>query len=376
MTRAGLASAGNVVPLQGAVILELDPEERTALELTLTHLRPLLAGDNVTEICINEPGRVFIEDHKGWHVEQCPFVSLAWCEALSRLVGNATKQRVNAQEPLLSGELPTGERFQIVLPPATTKETVSVTLRVPSRQVWTLDEIAERGMLAECRWSHDHSYDDPSHPQYRELQTDEQEMIALLQESRFVDFLRLAVQAERNIVLSGETGSGKTTVGKALMLEIPSYERLVTIEDARELVVVNQPNHVRLYFSKGGQGQASVTPEQLLEAALRMRPDRLVVSEIRGEEGFAFMNMLLSGHNGALTSVHAVTPRAAFKRLAKCVMKSAQAGGMSQTMIEDELFTLIDVVCQFDKKKYEDGRAARLITEIWYDPIRKRGRTA
>jgi type IV secretion system protein VirB11 len=167
MTRAGLASAGNVVPLQGAVILELDPEERTALELTLTHLRPLLAGDNVTEICINEPGRVFIEDHNGWHVEQCPFVSLAWCEALSRLVGNATKQRVNAQEPLLSGELPTGERFQIVLPPATTKETVSVTLRVPSRQVWTLDEIAERGMLAECRWSHDHSYDDPSHPQYR-----------------------------------------------------------------------------------------------------------------------------------------------------------------------------------------------------------------
>lgn len=375
MTSQTLTNSNKVVALQSAVILELDPEERTALDLTLKHLRPLLAGENVTEVCINEPGRAFIEDHRGWHVEDCPFVSLEWCEALSRLVGNATKQRVNAQEPLLSGELPTGERFQIVLPPATTAETVSVTLRVPSRRVWTLDEIAETGMLSECRWTHEHSYDDPS-SQFLELRTEEQQMVELLRQQRFVEFLRLAVRAERNIVLSGETGSGKTTVGKALMLEIPSYERLVTIEDARELVVVNQPNHVRLYFSKGGQGQSNVTAEQLLEAALRMRPDRLVVSEIRGEEAFAFMNMLLSGHNGALTSVHAVTPRAAFKRLAKCVMKSAQAGGTSQTMIEDELFTLIDVVCQFDKKKYEDGRAQRLITEIWYDPIRKRGRAA
>ena len=123
-------------------------------------------------------------------------------------------------------------------------------------------------------------------------------------------FMRLAVASRKNILVSGPTGSGKTTWTKALIREIPAEERLITIEDAQELVLDRHPNHVRLFYSKDDQGLARVTPKQLLESCLRMKPDRILLAELRAEEAFDYLRNVNSGHPGSITSVHAGELRA------------------------------------------------------------------
>ena len=125
--------------------------------------------------------------------------------------------------------------------------------------------------------------------------------------------MRLAVRSRKNILVSGPTGSGKTTWTKALIREIPSSERLITIEDAKELVLDRHPNHVRLFYSKDDQGIARVTPKQLLECCLRMKPDRILLAELRAEEAFDYLRNVNSGHPGSITSVHAAERRAGIR---------------------------------------------------------------
>ena len=154
-------------------------------------------------------------------------------------------------------------------------------------------------------------------------------------------FMRLAVRARKNILVSGATGSGKTTWTKALIREIPGDERLVTIEDARELALEGHPNHVRLYYSKGDQGLARVTPKQLLECCLRMRPDRILLAELRAEEAFDYLRNVNSGHPGSITSVHATSAELAFEQLMLLVKQSAGGQGLARADIKGLLYLLI-----------------------------------
>ncbi|HUA88748.1 MAG TPA: ATPase, T2SS/T4P/T4SS family, partial [Steroidobacteraceae bacterium] len=162
------------------------------------------------------------------------------------------------------------------------------------------------------------------------------------------------------------TGSGKTTWTKALIREIPSEERLVTIEDARELVLDRHPNHVRLYYSKDGQGLARVTPKQLLECCLRMRPDRILLAELRAEEAYDYLRNVNSGHPGSITSVHASSAQLALEQLVLLVKQSAGGRGLARTEIRGLLYLLVDVVVQCAHEQHR-----RVIREIWFDPARK-----
>jgi len=141
------------------------------------------------------------------------------------LVANSTQQRIDATSPLLSASLPTGERVQIILPPATTAGCVAIAIRRPAATVWSIEELASRGIFRRARLAG------------ATLDDTENELLRLLAACEFEAFMRLAVCSRRNIVVSGPTGSGKTTWTKALIREIPSDERLVTIEDAKELVL-------------------------------------------------------------------------------------------------------------------------------------------
>ena len=336
----------------------------TSLALFLGPLSRLLGDTDVTEICINEPGVAFVERHSGWTREELPFASFDWCMAIAKLVANFTHQRISANEPLLSATLPGGERIQIVLPPATLDRTVSITIRRPSNALWTLEELERRCIFESTRSA-------PATPVglgQATLSPEDLELTGLLARRQFVHFLRRAVQLRKNILLSGATGSGKTTVSKALILEVPAEDRLITIEDVKELSLRNQPNHVRLFYSQGAQGQSSVTPGQLLAGAKRQRPDRVFVSELRtGEEVYDYLVSVNTGHPGSITSVHADSAEMAFVALAQ-LMKRSQAGQGMSTREGVELAQMsVDIVVQCARDRRDDLQR-RIVREIWYDP--------
>ena len=328
----------------------LDPEMREIVrEAVITHvaadpsalsqyvaaLAPWLSDASVTELCINRPGEVFIERASGWACEPAPFATFTWCQAFARLVAGATKQRVNAETPLLSASLPSGERVQVVLPPAVPAGLVAISIRRPSSQVWGLDELAQGGVFERCVGTGGVACD-----------AREGELKRLYAAGEWAEFLRLAVQLRKNILVSGATGSGKTTLTKGLVLEIPNDERLIVLEDAAELSLASHPNAVRLLYSKEGQGLARVSAKQLLEASLRMRPDRILLAELRGEEAYYYLRNVNSGHPGSITSIHASSASLAFEQLTLLVKESPAGRELARSDIRALLDQLIDVVVQ------------------------------
>jgi type IV secretion system protein VirB11 len=329
--------------------------ESSALALMLRALQRFLDDPAVTELCINRPGEVFIETGAGWRCERTPVLSFDWSLRFAKLVANFTAQRIDAASPLLSAALPGGERVQIVLPPATTSGTVAITIRRPCDRQWSIEELARRGIFSRARRAGQNT------------DTHESKLLELLRAQQFEAFMRLCVIARKNILVSGPTGSGKTTWTKALIREIPSDERLITIEDARELVLDRHPNHVRLFYSKDDQGLSRVTPRQLLEACLRMKPDRILLAELRADEAFDYLRNVNSGHPGSITSVHASSAALAFEQLALLVKQSSAGRELARPEIMALLHSLIDVVIQFSC-----ARQQRFIDEIWYEPALKR----
>jgi type IV secretion system protein VirB11 len=256
---------------------------------------------------------------------------------------------VSADAPLLSAALPTGERVQVVLPPATSPDRVAIAIRRPSRRDWSLAELGDGGLFSNCRAASAAVLGD------REL------LGRHFAAADWRAFLALAVRQKLNILVSGATGSGKTTLTKALIREIPEDERLISIEDAAELQFERHVNVVRLFYSKDGQGVARVTPKQLLEASLRLRPDRILLAELRGEEAYYFLRNVSSGHPGSITSVHAGSSALAFEQLALLVKESTPGRDMPLGEIHRLLRQVVDVVVHCERVS-----GTRRVREVWW----------
>ena len=309
----------------------------------------LLAEPSVTEVCLQQPGEALIEHSGGWTRTDVPWATGAWARHFARLVATATEQRIGASTPLLSAALPTGERVQIVLPPATWADRVVIAIRRPNTRAWSLEELDSGGLFAACRAS-------------TVAVVDARESLQKHYAARdWLAFLRLAVRRHLNIVVSGATGSGKTTLTKALIQEIPQDERLISIEDAPELRFDQHSNVVRLFYSKDDQGVSHVTPKQLLEASLRLRPDRILLAELRGEEAYYFLRNVSSGHPGSITSIHAGNATLAFEQLALLVKESGPGREMAFVDIHRLLRQIVDVVVHCER-----GSGARRVTEVWW----------
>jgi type IV secretion system protein VirB11 len=325
------------------------PEAASSLDHYSRPLRSLLDDPSVTELCVQQPGEIFVERGGGWVRLSAPWATAVWARHFARLVATATEQRISAETPLLSAALPSGERVQVVLPPATWRDRVVVAIRRPSSESWSLEELARRGIFGTCR-----AVD--ARPRACSG--------SLTEEFRACDwraFLAEAVRSRLNILVAGATGSGKTTLTKALIDEIPVQERLVSIEDAAELAFGRHANSVRLFYSKDDQGVARVTPKQLLEASLRLRPDRILLAELRGEEAYYFLRNVSSGHPGSITSIHAGSAALAFEQLALLVKESAAGREMALADIHRLLHAVVDVVVHCTR----DG-GSRRVSEVWW----------
>lgn len=325
------------------------PGDFAALEHHLQPLRRHLAGD-ITELCINRPGEFWVESARGWARVADPALSYEHLAFLAKLCANAAGQKIARDHPLLSASLPTGERVQVVIPPATSAGCVSVTIRKPGSSRFSMQQYRDSGFFSHVMVA------------AGELLPHEAELQAHLRAARLEEFFRLAVAMRQTIVVSGATGSGKTTFMKALADLIPSEERVITIEDTPELDLA-QPNHVRLFYAKGGQSSAKVTAGELVEAAMRMKPDRILPAEVRDEAAYYFLEAANTGHPGSITSVHANSERAAFSRLKMLARKAPETAGMADESLRDLIASTVDVVVQVGKVQ-----GARAITGIHYEP--------
>jgi type IV secretion system protein VirB11 len=329
------------------------PERRK--NATLRHLMSFLdpyLRQEITELAINEPGRVWLMmvASGDWvpHVDSA--VTEEFLRSFCSAVAAHQKQTVNEQKPLLSTTLSSGLRIQIVMPPAVVLGKFVVAIRKPSTLEFDWDYYREKGFF-------DYLHDDETG-----LTREDAELLALKKSRRYEEFLRLAILYKKNIVVSGATATGKTTFTNLLLRSIPKDERILTIEDSEELKMPHE-NQVRLMYSKGKQGVADVTPEDDIEASLRLSPNRTIFAEIRGPETFAFLDAIFTGHDGCITSMHAASPAKAFKRMQLMFKKSEVGRGFDTRDIEALLYTQIDVIIQIKRHGTK-----RFISEIYFDP--------
>jgi type IV secretion system protein VirB11 len=315
----------------------------------LTYAEPLLAllhRNGTNELSVNRPGEVWLEVGDTMERHEIRRLTLDHLKQFARLAAQYTEQLISEEHPLLSGTLPGGPRIQIAYPPAVEPGTIALSIR---RQV--IREVA----LEEWTASGSQNLSSPK----EETAVAEGRLRDLHAQGRYVDFIQSAVRARKNILISGGTSTGKTTFLNACLQQIPLTERIITIEDARE-VQPPHPNRLHLLASRGEQGRAKVSPQQLLEASLRLRPDRIILGEIRGTECVTYWSAINSGHPGSLTSIHADTPQLAFEKL---VMLGMQAGlGFARDHIVDYLRHTIDVVVQLRR----DSANRRFISDVWH----------
>ena len=312
-------------------------------------------SSDVTEICINRPGEIYLETaREGWLKADVPTLTFERARQFCTSVVNEsnTGQRITDIDPMVSLTFPTGQRAQFVIPPACDAGKVSITIRFPARLSKTLEQYEQDGFFDEIL------------EQQQSLGDHDQELLELRRSRNYAEFFRKAVLYHKNIVVAGATGSGKTTFMKSLVNHIPDQERLVTIEDARELFI-RQPNVVHLLYSKGGQSASNVTAKNCMEACLRMKPDRIILAELRGDESFYFIRNCASGHPGSITSCHAGSTAQTWDQLALMVKASSEGAGLEFEVIKRLLKMTIDIVVHI---KAHAGR--RYITGIDFDPAR------
>ncbi|WP_426000498.1 P-type DNA transfer ATPase VirB11 [Caulobacter sp. DWR1-3-2b1] len=302
------------------------------LEAYLAPMAPWLNDPAVTDIYVNKPGELWVERlGGGLRRFEVPALDEANLWRLARQVASLASQGISREHPLLSAILPDGARVQVVAPPAT-RGGLALAIRKHVVSDMTLAEYAAAGGFVGA-----------TTPQVRP----DAALRVLLDAGDVEGFLAAAVRAGKNIVISGGTSTGKTTFLNALLKEIPLDQRLVIIEDAPEIRLVH-PNAVGLVAVRGDQGQARVTAEDLLQASLRLRPDRIILGELRGAEAFSFLRAVSSGHPGSMTTVHADDAAGAVDQLA---LMALQAGAnLRRADVVDHVRRVVDIFVQLQRR--------------------------
>ena len=274
----------------------------------LAPLRGLLARPDVTDIFVNGPGKAWVETVTG-AIESidAPALDEVMLGRLARQIAAVAHQGISREHPLLSATLPDGARVQVVAPPAT-RGGHAFAIRKHVVQDLTLADYDQGGAFGSTRRGGGKA---------NELDA---ELARLLDAGDLATLLATAVRGRRNILVSGGTSTGKTTFLNALLREIPFDERLILIEDTAELRLAHD-NAVGLIAPRSALGEARVTPDDLLNATLRMRPDRIILGEVRGAEAYTFLRAINTGHSGSLTTIHADSADRAVDQLALLVLQ-------------------------------------------------------
>lgn len=323
------------------------PAAPLQLSYRLEPLRPFLEDDSLTEICVNRPNEVWTEGRAGWVKHNIDF-SFEHAMQLATLIASFNKDTITVDKPVMSAKLPSGQRLQIVIPGACSAGTVSYTIRRPSKSKYNLQDYQNQGAFSNVSKS------------MRILKPFEKELLDLLDRGNYLEFLEMAVTTHRNIIIAGATGSGKTTFTESLINCISPNERLITIEDTAELLLTDFPNKIHLFY-KDHKG-SKFTSEEAIKSCVRMKPDRILLAELRGAETLSYIDSLNTGHPGSITTIHANSAIEVFARLNTLIKKNEIAANLDAEYINTMCVKAIDVILFFEDYK---------LREVYYEPERK-----
>lgn len=346
MERMDIAKAGDLPRKElavqiGGIVSEIATEQKIRLNLSeqrdlvtmllndmlgLGPLEPLLADDSITDIMVNGPDQVYVERKGKLEITDVVFKNNRHVLNIATRIVTRIGRRVDESSPLCDARLEDGSRVNIIIPPLAI-DGPSISIRKFSKKSITLDVMAKQKNISE----------------------------------RMATVLKIASRSRLNILISGGTGSGKTTLLNALSQLIDHGERIVTIEDAAELQL-QQPHVVRLETRPANlEGDGEISMRDLVKNSLRMRPDRIILGEVRGSEAVDMLQAMNTGHEGSMCTVHANRPREALTRLENMV---GLAGiNLSSKAVRTQIADAIDVIVQISRMR--DGiRRITSITEI------------
>jgi type IV secretion system protein VirB11 len=295
----------------------------------------MLARPDVTDIYVNRPGELWVETTVGGiERHEAPGLDEATLARLARQIAALSHQGISREHPLLSATLPDGARIQIIAPPAT-RGPLALAIRKHVSPELDLSDYVASGAFGEtkARKGFERSEEDRA-------------LADLLAAGDIRGMLAAAVRARKNILVSGGTSTGKTTFLNALLKEVPAEERLILIEDTPELFVRHE-NHVGLIAARSALGEAQVETDDLVAASLRMRPDRIILGELRGREAYSFLRAVNTGHPGSMTTVHADNPERAVEQIVLLVLQGGSQ--LNRDDVRHYVSRTIDVFVQLTR---------------------------
>jgi type IV secretion system protein VirB11 len=305
------------------------------LRAYLAPLTGMLARPDVTDIYVNRPGEIWAETTGGGiERHEAPGLDAATLARLARQIAALSHQGISREHPLLSATLPDGARIQIVAPPAT-RGPLALAIRKHVSPDLTLSDYIATGAFSETKARRGFEKDEA-----------DEALAAMLRRGDIAGLLSAAVKARKNILVSGGTSTGKTTFLNALLREVPAEERLILIEDTPELAVAHQ-NMVGMLAARSALGEAQVSADDLVGASLRMRPDRIILGELRGPEAYAFLRAVNTGHPGSMTTVHADSPERAVEQIVLLVLQGGTQLGRDD--VKHYVGRTIDVYVQLTR---------------------------
>lgn len=287
----------------------------------------IMSDDSITEVMINGPDNIFVEQRGRVHKLETAFEDERRLEdVIQRIVGLSGRE-VNQASPIVDTRLPDGSRVNVVLPPISLCGPV-VTIRKFSKTPMTIEKLIQYGSITRP----------------------------------IAEFLEILVKARYNIFVSGGTGSGKTTFLNALSNYIPKEERIITIEDSAELQIENVPNLVSLETRNANSaGSGAITIRDLIKSSLRMRPERIIVGEVRGAEALDMLQAMNTGHDGSLSTGHANSTHDMLSRLETMVLQGA--AGLPLPAIRQQISSAVDIIIHLSRLR-DHSRKTMAITEV------------
>jgi len=313
--------------------IDINAREQRELAEQLVHdivglgpLEPLLADDTINDIMVNGPEKIFIEQRGKVHRSTARFRDTGHLINVSQRIAAGVGRRIDEASPMVDARLQDGSRVNIVFPPLAL-DGPYLSIRKFGKKVMDFGQLVDFGALT---------------PQVARI-------------------LALASRARLNIIISGGTGSGKTTLMNALSRLIDAGERVVTVEDAAELQL-QQPHVVRLETRPTSlEGRGEVNQRDLVRNALRMRPDRIIIGEVRGSEAFDMLQAMNTGHDGSMSTIHANTTRDALARIENMVQMGSM--GLPSQAIRSQIVSSVDLLIQIERHR-DGGRRITQVTEV------------